>query len=62
MVSDLVLFICRILTDPEIDNEEPYADLENNWTLVFFCLSSSTIYLEYFLICTLGIVDFAKKD
>ena len=62
MVSDTLLFVTRIATDPDIDDDEPYADLDSFWTTLFFCISSSVTYMEYFLICMLGIVDFAKKE
>ena len=62
MISDTVLFIFRVLTDPEIDDDEPYADTENWSTLIFFFISSSKNYLKLpglaskftFAICSMG--------
>ena len=62
MISDTILFICRIATDEQVNNDEPYDDLASWSTTLFFFISSSFIYLEYFLVCVLGIVDFAKKE
>ena len=62
-ISDTMLFITRRLDDDEInDHDHHLKDFESLLTAIPFCTSSILIFLVYFLVCMLGIINLVKTE
>ena len=61
-VSDIGLDLTRILMDDNINDGEPWKDFDNVFSATFFSISTVMIFLIYFTVCMLGMIDIAKVE
>ena len=61
-VSDVSLDISRLILDNDITNDEPWTNYDNVFTTFVFSLSTVLIFLLYFIVCMLGMIDIAKVE
>lgn len=61
-VSDIGLDLTRILTDDNINDGEPWKDFDNVFSATFFSISTVMIFLIYFTVCMLGMIDISKVE
>jgi hypothetical protein len=60
--SDLGLVISRYILDDTPDDDLPWDDTESPVRYIFSTISGVLIFLLYFLVCMLGIVDLVKVE
>lgn len=61
-ITDFSLDIARFILDDDINDDEPWTNYGNPITAFLFDFSTTVVFLTFFLICTLGMIDIAKVE